>query len=114
MGAGAAQLTDMKAILSRTILVGDTAHVFLGAEGDSFAKADELIARTLAAGNSVKEGGVTRWVETVAVHVAGGTGSGCFIWDRRGNRVKHTRTEVTKHADGTVTRSAPRFVFLAP
>lgn len=95
---------------TRKIKVGDTLHVFIGAD----AAAEKLIAKTLRAGGSVIENDAEQWIETTAIERPGTIfpkASDRYYWHADGNRVQCDRILVTKYGPNDIRRKVLKPTF---
>lgn len=89
----------------RSVLIGDTLHVFVGE--DTKGQVDAQIKRALARGDTVTENGVAQWQEWWAVMNPGKTGSEAYTWID-GNRVRCELFHFVKDKNGHVTKTSIR------
>lgn len=80
----------------RKITIGETLHIV------SPELADELVRKALAAGKTVTENGISRWIEECHVVNPGQTGSAVYVW--KGDKIKVDVVLVTRAADGTIIK----------
>ncbi len=91
--------------ITRTVLIGETAHVFIfiEKEADHFAKRIERLAmQAIDAEATVTEKGVSRWLVIAPLFDHTKEGSARYTWDTSGNRVRVERYIKTRLADGTL------------
>lgn len=90
----------LAAAKKRVIRTDDTLRIMIG-EDD--AKVESTIKAALGRGETVTEGGVTRWIECLPLYDTSKTGTARYTWHRDGNRVKCERMLFTK-TGGSVTK----------
>lgn len=94
--------------IRRAISIDDTLHVIIGTPAEldaAAAKTEKMIQNALQHGKTVRENGVTRWIEKHALHNENATlASERYRWHADGNRVKAQKMLVTKDADGRVRK----------
>ena len=86
---------------------GALVQVFIG-DDDSKERMDELVAahikKELSRGYDVKYKGVTQWLDWRVIADLSKPEADAYIWDRSGERAKHSVALVSRDSDGNITR----------
>lgn len=88
---------------ARKVVIGST--LFVGTDEE----VERRIKRALSRGETVKENGITRWVEEHQVHDKTKTGSAAYTW--KGDKVRVERFMVTRLPSGTLSRARIGFAW---
>ena len=105
-------------LIKREIRIGSTKHIILGTQADANAM-QQHVAKLIDAlkpngdGAQFEDGSAT-WLADIADIDTNKSGSDQYVWDKSGNRVRHTRCRVTRDAAGQVTKQELRKVYARP
>lgn len=95
----------------RQIRIGNTLHVVVGSPSEEEAEVQKMIKALKPNGFAAVLEDRTRVFVIDEVDFRGGPGSLGFYWDRSGNKVRHTRFQVTCTPKGDIVRKPLRKVF---